>query len=298
MENILKKYLISALLLPAGLFLSAPESGHAQDIAAVLSSESASYRQALEGFYDVTGRAAPVTTLTKDAPNFDGTVKAAVLFGARASLAEYPQRIARVYCMAPGLPWSGAGGRRTEAFVQMMPAPQALLSKLKEIQPAMRKLAIFWISPSIGSYCDGLREAAAGLDIELLLRQLETAGGLPEALRGLPELPDAIWLPPDPALVTASTFATLRDFSVSNKTAFYVPTDGLVEKGALASVSIDFREVGRAAAKAAGQLLAGKQPDNPLYPEKIEVTLNSSAAKKIGFVFREETIKRADKVLP
>jgi ABC-type uncharacterized transport system substrate-binding protein len=180
----------------------------------------------------------------------------------------------------------------------MAPRPQVLLSKLKEIHPGLRKLAVFWTSWSIERYCESMREAAAGLGIKLLVSQVKAAENLPEELRGLPEIPDAIWLPPDPALVTPSNFVTLKEFSTANNIAFYAPTDGLVEKGALASVSIAFREMGRAAAKAAALLLEGKSPDNPIYPEKIGITLNMSAAKDIGFVFRKEMVSSADKVLP
>lgn len=298
MGNIAKKYFIFALLFLSGPFLAGPVAARAQEVAAVLSSESEAYRLALEGFNEFTGRPAPVTILSKNAPVFEKRVKVAVLFGARASLAEYPPRVSRVYCMAPGVSWSAAADRETAAFIQMTPEPRAFLARLKELQPALRKLAVFWLSPALGVYCDALREAAAGLDIELVARQVKTAGNLPEALRSLPGIPDAVWLPPDPGLVTASAFATLRDFSVSNKTAFYVPTSGLAEKGGLASVSISFKEVGRAAAKAAARLSEGRGPGNPVYPENIEVTLNLSAAKDIGFAFPGEEIRRADRVLP
>jgi len=293
-----RRVFVFACLFLAGLCMTGQEIGHAQDVVAVLSSEGGPYRQALEGFRESMGRAVPVIILAKTAPEFDPAVKVAVLFGARASLAKYPPRIARIYCMAPGVFWDDAGDRKTEVFIQMAPQPLVLLSKLKEIQPAMRKLAVFWISQSMESYFESLHEAAGRLDIKLMIKRLETAEKLPEGLRSLPEVPDAIWLPPDPALVTATTFVTLKDFSISNKISFYAPTDGLVEKGALASVSVSFMEIGRAAAKAAALLIEGKKPGNPVYPEKIDVTLNMSIAKDIDFVFRKETVRGADYVLP
>jgi len=273
-------------------------SARAQNMVAVLSSEPEHYRQALDGFYDSMGRTVQVVTLAKAAPKLDAGVSVAVLFGAKAALAEYPPHIAKVYCMAPGIPWKEADANSTSAFVQMMPRPQALLSKLKEIQPGMRSLAVLWTSPSMGAYCGELRKAAAESDIRLLITQVGGALSVPEALRRLTEIPDAMWLAPDPALVNASTFATLKDFSVLNRIAFYAPTDGLAEKGALASVAIGFKEIGRAAAQAAARIMEGKKPENPVYPEKIEITLNMSAAKSIGFTFQEEIVRRADRVLP
>src|ERR1051326_1748720 len=91
-----KSSLVALLALAA-----ATEAARAQDIVAVVSSESAPYEAALAGVQDVLGSNMPVVDLTKA-----GTVPPASVFitvGGKATLRPYPPNSTIIYCVALGV---------------------------------------------------------------------------------------------------------------------------------------------------------------------------------------------------
>ncbi len=127
---------------------------------------------------------------------------------------------------------------------------------------------------------------------------MESSQDLPDHLRRLvAHRADALWLPPDPLLVTSQNFTALREFSASNQIPFYVPNEGLVEKGGVASVSSSFRDIGRAAALAATEALSVRPGRKEIHPEKCETTVNLTAANNSGLHTDPEVLRRAGRVL-
>jgi ABC-type uncharacterized transport system substrate-binding protein len=135
--------------------------------------------------------------------------------------------------------------------------------------------------------------------VQILAEKVQGPGDLPDHLRHLVgERADALWLPPDPLLVNAQNFTALKEFSWANDVPFYAPNDGLVEKGAVASVSSSFREIGRAAALAALAARSGPVGHKEVHPEKSETTVNLSAATQSGLRTAQDVLRKADRVLP
>jgi ABC-type uncharacterized transport system substrate-binding protein len=79
---------------------------------------------------------------------------------------------------------------------------------------------------------------------------------------------------------------------------FYAPTMGLAREGATASVAVSFAEMGAAAAKAVKAIQGGETPAPIIFPDKVELTLNKSAAKKCRLKFSPEVLNSADHLLP
>ena len=72
----------------------------------------------------------------------------------------------------------------------------------------------------------------------------------------------------------------------------------MTREGAAASVGVSFGEMGKAAAAATRLLEEGKPVPAMIFPEKVEVTLNSSAARKCGLVFPRGIIEEAGHLFP
>jgi hypothetical protein len=79
---------------------------------------------------------------------------------------------------------------------------------------------------------------------------------LPALLRSLPPS-DALWLAPDPALVTPTTFAAACEYARSRGVPYFAPAPGLTERGATPGLAPDFLAAGLRAAAAARVALAG-----------------------------------------
>jgi putative ABC transport system substrate-binding protein len=172
---------------------------------------------------------------------------------------------------------------------------------LREIQPNLRRLGAFWISPepAIQDYFETLKFAAKAHGVELKADVLTREEELPSRLRSMVGQVDALWLPPDPMLITPSSFSIIKEFSLSNNIPLYVPLDSLVDKGATASIASRFREIGRTVGLTAARVVAGRAShDENIYSDKYFMVLNLTSAKQTGLDIPAEVVKRADRVVP
>lgn len=261
-------------------------------VAAVLSSDAAYYTEALEGFRAEMGADAPATVLPA-VPAWPAGVKVVVAFGARAVRADPPKGAVLVYALAPGT--RVEPGRRAVRVAMMPPAPR-IIGRLKELMPDARTLAVFWTSAPFEETVRAMREAGSASGIKVWAERVAGEDELPDRLRALRDEPDAIWLPPDPALVTPQNFAVLREYSWARGVPLVAPTAGLAERGAAIALASSYREIGRAAARAAQAALARGRLDAVAYPERLETAINPGAAAKAGLKFTAAAVSSADRV--
>jgi hypothetical protein len=291
--------------LRAGLILAAawlPGSwAAAQNVVAVLSSDSAAYREALAGFEEGYGRPVPTFTLSKNDLELPDSARVIVAFGGKAAAVHYPADRTLIYCLTPTF-WlkpEPRSGRRVRIFVATQ--PEALQAKLKEVQPTLKRLAFFSVSRSaeVTQYQQDFIRAAQANGIETRIEQLSRADDLPDRLRSLIGKIDAFFMPPDPLLLTASAFGVAKEFGRSNNVPFYAPMDNLVEKGATASYASSFRENGRTAGRIAAKAEAGALGDiEAVYPDRYDLTINLTAAAQSGLTLPPDVLKKADRVIP
>lgn len=242
---------------------------------AILSSDSGHYRQAYEGFQEEWG--SPVPFSVGGAP--DRRADAIVAFGSRAALRDWSEFPLLVACLAPG---AHPGSERGVLRVELLPTPALLLARLKKLLPRLKVLRVLWSSDYEEAEVGELADAAAPLGIKVLSERVVNPRRLPERLRSFSTPADAVWLMPDPALVNAENFATLREYASAARVPFLAPTEGLAEKGATATLAAPFRDVGRAAAAVLKARLRGESPHQPAHADRVVVTVNASAARAVG----------------
>lgn len=281
-----------------GFFLTAPGIASAQEVVAILSAEWGPYREAFEGFQEAFGRPVPSIPIMEGPPRISLETRVVVAFGGKAAQWDYPDRVVLIYGVAPGTKLGLRDRKGLSIEVNILPRAATVLARLKEMQPGLKRLAVLWSSKSVEAYLQEIRKASESIGIDILSERLNGPSDLPDRLRNLFRKADAIWLLPDPVLVSAQNLSILKEYSWSNRIPFYAPTAGFVQQGATASVSSSFREVGRAAGLAAQEVLSGEWTLETIYPGKAEVTINVKAAEKAGLEIPKEALQRADKVLP
>lgn len=255
----------------------------------MLSSESAHYRQAFEGFQEEWGSPVPVSVGRAS----DEARDAIVAFGSRASLLDFPSDTLLVTCMAPGArPYA----EREVLRVELLPEPALLLARLKKLFPGLKVLRVLWTSSFEDPEVGALTEAGQALGVRILSERVTNPARLPEKLRGFTGPADALWLMPDPALVNAVNFEVLKEYAAAKRVPFLAPTEGLAEKGATATLAAPFREVGRTAAVALKRRLDGDELHLPAHPRRLVVTVNAAAARAIGLTFGPDA--GVDRTLP
>lgn len=288
--------LISLTLLGA-IF---PQIGKAQerDIIAVLSSNSAHYKEALNGFRETMNRPIQVVNLQEEKFKNEISGKLIVTFGAKAAMYSYPNKTDIIVCMAPGVQTDNGESFNSFTFIEMAPRASVQLTALKNLQPGLKRLNVFWASPSIKSYLEELKKTAAAAQIQITLIKIDDASLLPRKLREIQGTADALMLPPDPLLVNAQNFTTIKDFSHGNNIPFYAPTAGLVEMGATASVSTSFREIGATAAVTAQKIIDGVTIEKIIYPAKSETVVNLKTAQAANIKITPDILNLIDRAIP
>lgn len=267
-------------LLLAALCVLSPAAGPAQEAAAVLSKGSGLYFDTYLAFQKALGRPVSAFDLSKEKPRLGRDLKAAVAFGSLAAALEYPPKTRVIYLLAPGYRPKNAGGRFTK--ISALPEPAQALAAYRVLQPALRRLAVFFSRSAAGAYPAELTAAARPLGIEII--QIPLLGPLefPDKLRDLAGKADAFWLLPDAVLINRTALMVLAEFSCSSKMPYYAPSGGLSELGAAAAFAPSFTETATLAASALESALAGKQLPEKLYVPRSEMTINEAFISKCG----------------
>jgi ABC-type uncharacterized transport system substrate-binding protein len=180
----------------------------------------------------------------------------------------------------------------------MAPPADLFFQKIKKIQPTLKRLAFFWSAKSMRDYVKEMQDKASANGIEIVFFRLDGPASLPNRLREIQGRVNAVMLPPDPSLVNNQNFTTIKDFSWANHLPFYVPTEGLVEKGGTASISSSFNDIGGAAAKAARDILNGNHVKGIVYSEKVGIAVNVSVAKSNNLILSPAFLQKIDKSYP
>ena len=285
-----------AAALPLLLACAAPAS--AGNTVAALSSGSAAYLEAFSAFQTAYGAAVPYYDISQKKADIPTGTRTIVAFGGRAANQAYDPGINLIYCMAPGFFAKSNSPETKKVKISMVPEFRLLFDKLLAIQPGLKRLRVFWMVPDFETYTEAVKTEGTRHGVEVTTVRVESADDVPSLLRkGLPKM-DAFWIPPDPLIISPETLMILREFSWSNGVPFYGSTKGMTREGAAASVGVSFGEMGKAAAAVARLLDGGQAVPDMVFPENVEITLNSSAARKCGLTFPRAVIEEAGQIFP
>ncbi len=274
-----------------------PTAASAGETAAVLSYGEGVYLEAFTAFEKTYGENVRKYDISRNKPDLPEGTRTVVVFGGKAANLRYPENSDIIYCMAPGVFIKAPGSGRA-VKISLIPEFRIVFSKIKQMQPEIRRLQIFWMLPDFSRYIDSVRVEAARQGIQVTLKQVASMEELPALLRLLPGTADAFWIPPDPMLITRENLTIMKDFSWANGIPFYGSTKGMTRDGAAASIGVSFAEMGKAAAAAALALGKGDALPDTIFPEQAEITINSDAAAKCGLKFPRAVLDEAASSYP
>lgn len=255
------------------LFLAAALLANAGEVAVVLGSDLRPYQEALEGFREGFGGEFAELGLSEPLPP---ETRVVVAIGGKAAARSLPRGVALVYCLAPGIQLPPPAAR-----VVMLPRAGQLLARIRRHWPGLRRLGVLTGSPSYASYARELEDAAAAEDVAVIHERVGSPREVPGKLRVLVRKVDALWVPPDPRVLDAGSLTALQTFSWDNDVPLFVSSPGLSERGAVASIHVPYRALGRTAALAAREALAGRVRSRYFADEIVE-TSNPEAARQTG----------------
>jgi putative ABC transport system substrate-binding protein len=288
------RLLVAALVLCA---LAPPAL--AGGVVAVSDERVAQYREATSAVKEI---AAAAQILDPEAADFAERLKRAdpavvIAVGQKALQAvrgAAPQ-LPTVYCMV-----LGASGSRTVTGVGLEVAPSLQLEELKQVAPVAKRIGVIYEARTSSAFIEDASRAAAKLGLTLVLKPVSDAKAVRGALAEMAETIDALWLMPDPRLITAEMFSFLLVFTLERKIALFGFLDSFTQAGALASVAPDYKESGRRAARLALELLArpadARLPVPPPIPGPGALSVNMKTAKRLGIDIPASVLGKARQV--
>jgi hypothetical protein len=293
------RYALSLLVLMAVSTWHEEVFGADEPVIVVLTSNTGAYKEALQGFQEAYGHTVPIYALSEGEPRIPSGTRVIVAIGGKAALYDkYPDHALLIYCLAPGTKIKPDGHPGGLLKIHTSPGPYLSISKFKELQPSLKRLVVIWAGDSIQDYIDQKKDISQRLGVEIISDRVQNPVDLPDHLRALKGKIDGIWLPADASMVTPRNFETIKGFSISNSIPFYVPSDGLVEQGALASVTGSFADIGALAGKMAGEALKGPLQTDRVFVETSHVTVSLSSAKNCNLTIPPDVLKQVEKVFP
>lgn len=188
-----------------------------------------------------------------------------------------------LFCMVLGVKPSLLGPN--VSGVPLESDPQVLLSHVKALYPAAKKVGVLYNPESSELLLSEAQRAAPGLGLTLVPRPVKEAGGVREAATGMSEGVQVIWLPPDPRLFSRELFSFLLGFSAERKIPLIGFLESFTQAGALASVSADYLDIGDRAGKLTADALArgsvARPPVGVVFSPGV-LTVNLKTARALG----------------
>ncbi|GAA1712536.1 ABC transporter substrate-binding protein [Dietzia cercidiphylli] len=171
------------------------------------------------------------------------------------------------------------------------------LELLKEIVPDAERVGIVYASGEVNSQVqvDQAEEAAGPLDLEIVTQTVTSVNEIQQAVEALGDV-DAIYVPTDNMVV--SGIAALVQVAESKQIPVIAAEEGTVLGGAVATLGIDYTELGRQTGEMALRMLRdGEDPATMPVETAAEFTyvVNEDAAERQGVTIPEDILAEAEK---
>ena len=163
----------------------------------------------------------------------------------------------------------------------------------------LKKLGVIYDEKKTGEVIKEAKVEAEKIGIELIGISVSSQKAVADALKTLlVQKIDALWMVADETVVTPASFQFLQRETARNKLPFLAASEIFVEKGALASLSVDYKDMGRQVGEIVNQIIKDRQLLARLRivpPAKVNLAVNLETARQLGAAVNEDAIKSASK---
>jgi putative tryptophan/tyrosine transport system substrate-binding protein len=180
--------------------------------------------------------------------------------------------------------------------VPMFADPRGQLEALRAVLPATRRVGVLYDASRSGAQVGAYARSAEALGLTLVLADVRDVRQVSSAARGLVGQVDALWLVPDPALITADPVKFLVRLSLEARLPLLAYSQAMARAGALVALEPSFEEMGLRAAVLGRRLLAGERAAPDAGGLEGALYLNARAATLLGLPLPEGLRSRAAKV--
>jgi len=282
---------------------------HAADVAVVKSSEVAAWRPAI----DALRRAASSHTVTEYDLRNDRATADGVLAGLRGKsfivVALGPLAAQLVHTNLPEAPLVFAMVQEP-AKLGLVPGPgitgvaftipvKNQIAAFRMVNPKGVRIGVIYKDDNTGRLVEEAEKAAGLLRVALVAKPIGSEREVPPALRALlagDAAVDALWIPPDPLLLTDETRRFLMAEMLKSGRPVYASSSALVAEGALVSNAPDVASIGDQIGELVNRLASGERGRIEMMVPRAELAINKKVAGRLKIELPAEALKAASKV--
>lgn len=275
------------LLLITAVWLLSPATARCYDLLIVQSQRSPAYDEVLRGFRAGAHFSERVVVLT-DSSDIDlvriareEQPVAIVTLGDAALAAARKVRQTPVIALMALSYRAGMGGHPAMTGVEVQSPPERYLPIFASLKA--RRVGIIGHSANCAAYIRQARKVAAGFGIELVVREVKSSREVPEQLRSLAGLVDALWMLPNSVTASGEAADAHFLFSATHKVPVVTFSSAYLASGAALALEIDRFDIGRQGGEMAAALMEGEGISGipPESPRKTTVKSNLSVLRRL-----------------
>ena len=283
-----------------------PRTSGAESILVVKSQSSPPISQAMEGFRSVCNQPAREVDLrgkadSKEVINALGAAKPDIIVALGPQAAEAARgnvgNLPLLFVMVSNPGKRGLEGKNIGGIALNIPVFMQFTNYTNVVRN-LKKLGVIYDETKTGDIIKEAKVEAEKIGIELAAISVSSQKAVADALKTLvAQKIDALWMVPDETVVTPATFQFLQKETARNKLPLLAVSEIFVEKGAFASLSVDYKDMGRQAGDIANQIIKNQQAAElkTFAPAKINLAVNLETAGQLAGAVNEAAVKSASK---
>jgi len=298
-----------AVALSAALLSAWPASGLAApvEIAILNSSDIAAYREAISGLktkgpgnaiyheYHMEGDLDKGKDFAKDIRTTKTALVVAV--GLKAALAAKLEivDIPVVYMMVLDPARHRLNGPNMTGTLLEIPFDRQIKT-IRSFLPNIRRLGILYDPKKNASRVKDLEQQTAVTALALNAIPIDSEKEVPQRMRELLPVTDALWLLPDSTVLSNESIHFLLESALAQHMPVIGFSPEFARLGALLTMSVDYGEAGRQTGLLAKHILDGEKqlPLNPVPIDRVKISVNFKTAKFLGINFPKELESQID----
>jgi len=185
-------------------------------------------------------------------------------------------------------------GKNVSGTTDMNPIKEQF-ELMKALVPNVKKVGVIYNAGEVNSQVQVTiaKNVATKLGLEVVEATVTTSADVLQASQSLIGKVDTIYVPTDNMVVSAAQ--SVVQVSQKNKIPIISGESSVVDKGALATIGINYKKLGEQTGEMALRVFKGEKPqDMPIEAQKeFDTVLNQSAIDLLGITVPEDIIKKA-----
>jgi putative ABC transport system substrate-binding protein len=176
--------------------------------------------------------------------------------------------------------------------VSMDIAPATWLATIKRVFPRARRVGVLYDEENTGTFVEEARRAAPEAGLELVAKSVRGPEDVPKELEALRAV-DVLWMLPDETVASPPMAEHLIRYSIAHRIPIMTFSRKYLDMGAVASLDVDPRDMGRQAGELANSILAGAGSGGSRRARKPLLSINARAADKMGVALDRAAMREA-----